>query len=520
MTKSNVYLLIFFLFLVGCYKSDQDSVPVILEDENDFTKPTISIATDLDGGIEDVSQISFLISDNSDNVETTVRIDDVVVLKTNDKEFSIQIDPFDFSNGEHVISIESLDESSNKGELTERIQFRKLLFVFPDIQILSFLQSETLDYYLLINMLDGKLVESRKIESNLESRFYAPDGFERQKFTVTLFGIPKSESVLNGYAVSYSGLSPGSVSLSSAQLREKSIPNIEKDAEFNLSLTDVPEIVNIKLFGREYRNGPFYLDSDIYTSSVSLSSNTEGPLLLYYSENKNNLDDYKYYFLNEYSNTTISFNDFVAVESTVELSPLINVDSFSFSLRGFKSEEAYENDEFNEVYSHQFEGFDLDIFQVPQFDLFDIYSQNFSADLDENTKFLSTSRGLGAVSVPEWNASLSGNKILTNGDYDVFQVITNFRMPTATGTFVFDWNYFRSNNPEFNIPFTDFEIPSELQAVFDNFGLNVKDLNSAETIRFSMADYEIPIQMEDGAFTGFRRLNRNRDYKSINITVK
>ncbi|MDC6404712.1 MULTISPECIES: hypothetical protein [Maribacter] len=520
MLKTFMFLLISFLFLTSCNKSEESSVPVIPEEENDITKPSIRVTNDLEGVMEEVTQITFVITDNSENVTTTVRIDDIQVFSTKDKEFSIQIDPFDFLNGEHVLNIESLDEANNKGELTESIQLQKLLFVYPDIQILSFLQSETLEYYLLINMIDGNLIESRKIESVVENRFYAPDGFEKQNFTVTLFGMPKNESVLNGYAVSYSDLSPGSVSLSSGQLEVRSIPNIEKDVEFDLSLTNVQEIINIELFGREYLNGPFYFESDTYSSSVSLSSSTVGPLLMYYSENKNDLDDYRYYFLNEYSDTTVSFNDFNSVASTVGVSSLSNIDNFTFGLRGYKSQVAYENDKFNEVYTNSFEGFELNVFQVPQFDVYEIYTQSFGADLDEKTKFLSTTRGLGPVSVPDWSASLSGDKVLTSGDYDVFQMIANFRLPTTAGTFVFDWNYFMRNNPEFNVPFTNFEIPLEIQEKFDTIGLNVKDFNSAENLRFSMEDFEIPVHMEEGAFTGFRRLNRNKDYKSISIIVK
>lgn len=520
MLKSFIFFLIPFIFLTSCNKSEENSVPVIPEEENDFTKPSIKVTNDLEGVIEEVTQITFVITDNSENVTTTVRIDDTQVFSTKDKEFSIEIDPFDFLNGEHVLNIESLDEANNKGELTESIQLQKLLFVYPDIQILSFLQSETLEYYLLINILDGNLIEYRKIESVVENRFYAPDGFEKQNFTVTLFGMPKNESVLNGYAVSYSDLSPGSVSLSSGQLEERSIPNIEKDVEFDLSLTDIQEIINIELFGREYQSGPFYFESDTYSFSVSLSSNTEGPLLMYYSENKNDLDDYRYYFLNQYSDTKVSFNDFNSVATTADLSSLSNINNFGFGLRGYKSEVAYENNEFNEVYSNSFEGFELDVFQVPQFDVYEIYTQSFSADLNENTKFLSITKGLGPVSVPDWNASLSGNKVLTNGDYDVFQMNANFRLPTTAGTFVFDWYYYEPNNPEFNVPFTNFEIPFEIQEKFDNIGLNVKDINSAENLRFSMEGFEIPIHMEEGAFTGFRRLNRNRDYKSIGIIVK
>ena len=192
------YLIIpsFIFFFLGCSSNDESTNEI--PQENDTTNPEISINGIENGDtVETITSLNVSIMDEDNQITTTILVDNQEISTNENKQFTIDIDPFDFSSGAKTLTIESTDSSGNTTTITQSFEMKKLLFINSDFQIPLLFSNPELETYISINTMEGELLDYQKIEADQETRFYAPNMVETllpQCLCFTL--IPKIDNLL------------------------------------------------------------------------------------------------------------------------------------------------------------------------------------------------------------------------------------------------------------------------------------------------------------------------------------
>lgn len=518
--RNYFYATIFICLLISCSNSPEDSTDQILPIERDTTDPELSIAG-LQDVIEVITSITISVTDESNNVTTVVLIDGQELIRTEDKEFSIEIDPFDYSNGNRTITVESTDSNDNQSSLSKSFELKKLLFVYSDIQILSFLDSTNAEFFVSLNKLNGDLIEYRKIDKLEENRFYAIDGFERQNFVASLFIISTDLPNRQSGIITYADIRPGSITQTANQVTLQNTPSKKTDS-FKLTMTDANGQTNFYAGGKDYSLGIFGKENGNFESNVLFDPDTKDEILIFSNpDNVNNLDFYKYLFIDDFGDKTLSFSDLTPLGEYKTLNLPFDVSDYSLSFSGYRNEDAYKNNKFNSLFrKNQIQsGTYSGQIDVPIFNNFEVYSKSFSAGLSNNRRFYSRTKGFSEVTIPNWTASVVGNEVITFGDYDNIQISATFRGTLVGNTKNFmSWTYRRKNNQQFDMPFENFEIPGEIKEMLQIAQIDPNDPSQLLTLGLTLQDFEINVDIEKGIFVGFGE-NQYGDEESMRFTI-
>lgn len=179
---------------------------------NSIDAPEIQVKGIVDS-IEVLTDLEVEITSVDSGVISTVFLDGEIIVTSDKKQFTIRIDPFDYTAGTLEIRISSQTEVSRKSEVTFDIEIKKFLLYIPNpLGYKDFAN----DSFIAINTLDGKLVDYKKVQSWDGIYFYAPDGFDRQDLIVTEYFLNKFDN--RTYIISYSDIAIGSALLT---LREQ-----------------------------------------------------------------------------------------------------------------------------------------------------------------------------------------------------------------------------------------------------------------------------------------------------------
>ncbi|MEO0901091.1 MAG: hypothetical protein AAFY00_03415, partial [Bacteroidota bacterium] len=169
MLKNLFALTLISLFFLSCSSDSSSSDDVIPPDggnppisEEDTTAPVVSISDILDV-VEVLTPIQFSITDSSNNVTTQIFIDDTEVFSSQEKQFTFELDPYDFPSGAKTMRVVSEDSSENETTETVSFELKRLLFRLPDAQ--GRISNSFQDYFMALNSQDGDLLASAKLVS-------------------------------------------------------------------------------------------------------------------------------------------------------------------------------------------------------------------------------------------------------------------------------------------------------------------------------------------------------------------
>ena len=113
------------ILLILCFFSceeKEDTAKAIVEIE--ATAPIISVS-EIAETIEVLTTIDISVSDNTENVNTTISINGNNVFTTTQNQFSYDIDPFEFPNGATNLVISAIDEDGNEIDRIHILQIGK-----------------------------------------------------------------------------------------------------------------------------------------------------------------------------------------------------------------------------------------------------------------------------------------------------------------------------------------------------------------------------------------------------------
>ena len=481
MTQKIITVLVLVFVLFSCSgDSESPDGQDNPNDSTDTTVPVISIAN-LTSILAVTTSIDVTITDASDDVLSRILIDGTEVFRSELKNFSYELDPFDFPNGERTFRVESIDNSGNEAESSTTFELRKLLISSQGLR--GDISTADEDIFMAINTLDGELVEYRRIVFPEDGVFFAPDGFERQDFVVTSYEISNGSFITIN---SYSGVSPDSEILTT----EEAIPlfNFSPSeslaGSFSVTVTDVP---NNSFLQNLFANGHLYLGSpsgssiDIFFDSAMEDAIDDAVIFRRGFISPLDISDYRYIALDALENQTVSFNDFLLPDDTFDLELPLDISDLRISINGYKSEADYNSFIFDRIYeSNLIASTTTDpMVRIPLINVYPEISQELFFRLDATTTAVASHRGFSRYESPILNVQRSGDEITINGDHDN----STFRFSNGAPNSFLLWDYYHDNAQILRLPFDTFEIPEEILAFFGDL---IIPTNSSEGLSLNI----------------------------------
>ena len=292
------YLIIpsFIFFFLGCSSNDESTNEI--PQENDTTNPEISINGIENGDtVETITSLNVSIMDEDNQITTTILVDNQEISTNENKQFTIDIDPFDFSSGAKTLTIESTDSSGNTTTITQSFEMKKLLFINSDFQIPLLFSNPELETYISINTMEGELLDYQKIEADQETRFYAPNMVERQNIIATMFMFYPNSQNRQPAIISYGNLLPGTKTITQNEVALRRL-EYSKSNSFQLTMTDATETTNFKMKGQEYSLETFGATTGNFAAPINYDPNLNGRMFIYSNPSgADNLQDYRFLFM-------------------------------------------------------------------------------------------------------------------------------------------------------------------------------------------------------------------------------
>ena len=495
--KKILFSLLFLHLLLSCGSDSEDP-----ETDRDTTPPSISILG-VQETIDTPTTINFTIADAASTISTVVLLNGEQVLSTTQKSFSYELDPYELPSGSATLTITSTDDQGNENTETITFNLQKLLFRGNG----SF-SSSTVDSYLAINLEEtGELIAFRKIETEEDLTFYAPDDFEIQDLIVTNYGLPVNEPYLLSTARSTGSVQPGTdlfFTFEQADLLGLDLQSEGQNGQLQLSVTDVPSGYQLSLFARDYFSG----GGGSTDFSINYNTqNTEDIFVYAQPVSSDPIAGYRYFILEDYVDQTISFNDFAVLESdqAVNLPLPDDTERFGVTLAGYMdADESYRNGDYRLLYSHSADVSSSEkAYDIPVLEQYPQLEQWLTINLNDGGKIISTFKGTSEIEIPNFSATRQSNTVSTSGDYDMLRFIFKLEMPLSdppgsVSSFQHWFQDFPSNSAP--IPFETLEIPQEIVEglVQRGFDISYDDPNAELTI--SLTKYEQQQEYPQGPF--------------------
>ena len=414
--------------LLGCSSDSEVETPP-MEEEQDTTAPQITI-NGINDTLERTTTVTITISDASDIVETTVMLNGNEVFSSNTKEFSFDIDPFDFPNGETTLTVQAIDDSDNEGMASNIFDLRRFL-----VSIAAPFFGTDSEVFISANSLDGDLLSATNVEipRNIV-RLYAEENIARQNIVVSSY-------TLNSVFLTFNSIADIEIGTDLVVFQENAgIATVDTFVErpivssFNVTVTAVP---NTTVAGSFYAAGEGYfgsfptinpLSAGEFDSELSIGvEENVNELFLYTSDVFNssgnrgiNLDNYRYMFINELTDQSISFADLQAPTETITINIPDNTTSYNSSLLGFSNESDFQNNISRSL---------LDFFspsppngattfstiELPVVNAFDIVMNRIALQLADGRNVNFFNVGIKDVVVPNWEVIRENNENYNRG---------------------------------------------------------------------------------------------------------
>ncbi len=457
------------VFLFSCStdsESTQEDPPQGQDPPVDETAPVISLSG-LPELLEILTEINISITDASDDVTTTITLDNQELYQGNEKQISLNINPFDFNAGTKTLSITATDDSGNIGDETSDFELRKLLLKFPNA--LRGSETALASVYLAINNLDGKLITYQEITTNDEAVFYAEDDFEEQNFTFTVYTIAKDPQSFQ-FISSRTEIVPGTTIPDPNEVTEGCT---ERSGSFG------PDVVSLDItstFFPQLRSHHAILGTPTGMNPFNLNySAEEDPFYFIYSFpfDLTPVDQYEYLLLENLNQTSFVPGDFQEPESTQSFE-IPATDWFNVEVYGYRNEEDYVCDKFHEVLDLRvIENWTGGAIDVPEFNFFPVYRKRVTLNYPGGKQYGIRQKGLvGDITVPDVDMSKNGEMVNFSGNYQQAEFLLENSEMLPSGPFnVFSWRFRAPESASRAIPFFDFEFPDEVTQELDSKGI-------------------------------------------------
>ncbi|NAS10439.1 hypothetical protein [Poritiphilus flavus] len=438
-------------------ESTQEDPPQSQDPAADETAPVISLSG-LPDLLEVLTEINISITDASEDVTTTISLDNQELYQGNEKQISLNINPFDFDAGTKTLRISATDDSGNTEDETSEFELRKLLLKFP--KALRGTETALASVYLAINDLDGKLITYQEIETNDEAVFYADDEFEEQNFTFTVYTIAKEPQSFQ-FISSRTEISPGTTIPDPNEVTEGCT---ERSGGIGTTVISLDIASNFRPQLRSYH-------------AVLTTTNGMGPFNLNYHAEEEPFyfiysfplfltppDQYEYFLLEDLDQTNFNLSDFQKPVTTQRFT-VPAADWLNLVVHGYRSEEDYTCNKFHEILDvlavEDQTGGELD---APEFDFFPVYSKEIILNYSGGRQYTIRQKGLGRdIADPDVDMLKSGEMVNFTGKYQQAEFLLEDAEMLPSGTLnFFSWRFRAPEKETRAIPFFNFEFPEEV----------------------------------------------------------
>lgn len=475
-------------FISLLFTACEDENPIETDITTETTTPEISLIN-FSSELEVLTDINFTIKSASDNVNSVLSMNGKEVLTSDKKSFSFKINPFDYPTGENTLSIVVTDSEGNQTEESKTIELRKLL-----VSIAAPFTSDSHEVWFSANTLDGELLAFTKTTRQYEIvKMYANDDFIEQPIVVTSY-ILSPDAIYKAQLESIASIQPGTDLVKfqeAARVRTENTydfkPNTSNELVLDILDIDSEKIAN-SLLGigfthfAEPRNtitgaqgyntqltfihkpSQTITDAFIHTSNI-FNVNTE---------EKIQIEDFKYLFLEQPVSSSISFQEFKAPTTTQSINIPDESQNYLFQHHGFKNQTAFENFDFRLLYNINKEN-DNNKIEFPVINEFSIYQNSIFITLNENKRLEVSTLGIKDIQIPDWNATKSGNTILMTGDYDKFTLYFWREILPDIGII---WYFTDKYQESYELPFESFVFPEEFINYASSQNLSLIDFNN------------------------------------------
>lgn len=493
--KLHLYIILVMFCSFGCEQGEDTAQT---QEEIDTMAPTISVAN-LGDAIELLTTINVSVSDDSNIVNTTININGDEVFKTSQNQFSYDIDPFQFPNGETELTIKAIDGNGNETIESHKFGLSKLLYKH-DVGI----SSQSFDVFIAINkMQSGELITARKIINYEDLIFYAEDDFEKEELVITQYLMSKTSDFHNGR--SQAGVKPGTILLTTEdrEILTGIISNdfAIRDSEFTISIDDVPDFHVITIVGDDYGSyesieSPYKIlyDSDI-TKDIFLFRQRYDHTKL--------LEDYRYLYINNFVNQSISFNDLSRLsEATISTFKLPNETlNYNFTLFGFNNQRSYEENLLRLLYGDagdtSAKGFSIN---YPNIQEYEILKKRLQFELNDGRIVYLERKNTLNVEIPNWQIVRNENMVGINEPYDFLQFSLSVEDVDTEKNGFFTRTYISSYGDAGQIPFENLEIPLEVVSFLNDKGFNISSNQKTGKLSVKLINHENKTEYQDGLY--------------------
>lgn len=513
MIKRLLFVFSLLTILLGCADNENDDDSIIIG-ENDSSAPIVSISSlkdELENGLEVQTTFNITVTDESDIVNTTILVNDDEIINTELKSFSFELNPFNYPIGDNKLSFISTDKEGNKNENSQTFEVRKLL-----VSVAAPAFSNELEVFFSANTTNGDLVAFEKVTKSLEIiKLYADDNFNFQPIILSSY-ILNSEATQKAQISSIASIIPGTdlvilqeaggistentVDLSPitqndliidiSDIESERIANSIGALGFNhlaepKNIFEEPSGFNTQVF-YNHRTSETIKNTLIYTSNI-FTKQTEAQV---------EIDNYKYLFLENPSNSTVSFQEFKIPSRQVINIPNTATTCFLRTF-GYLDTEAFRSHDFRFIYDINIENTSNSL-EIPVIEEFETLRNSLILTLNDRRRLEVSTLGLKDVSVPDWTASRSGNIINMTGEFDKFTL--SFILGDNPDISMV-WSFTDKYQENYAMPFESFEFPQEFINYASAHSLNLLDFNTRGIFNVEQFDTSETLDYEDLLFS-------------------
>lgn len=513
-----IYACLLIVVVFACSSDGNDeSNPPQSAPEVDIVPPAVTF-TGLEGNLEVLTTINVSIQDASDDITTTISVNDAEIFNSTAKSFSFELNPFDYPTGENTLSVLSIDGDENQREFSQTFEVEKLL-----ARIAAPVIADTQEVYFSANTLTGDLVAFGKATSRVETiSLYAEDGFLPQEVIITSY-ILEPAAELKVRLFSLANIQPGTDLIAFQEVNgvetETNPGQSPLTESFDLDVTDIPSEALASSFhaiGNDYFNSAINATDQGGTFDTALNigklPNTDEVVI--YTSNLREVEDlvavsnYRYLPLgsDELVNATTSYANFKQAMSIEQTTIPANTTSYFHTLYGFLDQQAFENREYSFLFdsSPGNTGNTFSSLETPVIEEYDIVRNEINMTFDNGNSLLASTIGIqDNIVVPNWDASMNSDTVTMSGEFDTY-TLRLFASPVNSYT----WEYTAPRQENLVLPFDAFEFPQEFIDYATAQSVDLNAINMSTTKDIVLFDVSGDVPYEELLFANFIYTNR------------
>ncbi|MFS4454507.1 hypothetical protein [Maribacter sp. 2304DJ31-5] len=500
LNRSPRLLLTLLVFLAIACESEENSTDDFIEEN--ANAPQISVEG-ITTEIEAFTQITVNITDDSSIVNNTLVINGEEVLKNTDKNFKFDINPFDYPTGENTFIFYSVDEDGNETKVENSFIIKKLL---------ASIASPTLivngRVFMSANKMSGELITNVEVFKDFENvKLYADDNFTEQPIIITSYVMLGSDNLVFSEIKSIANIEPGTDLIKFQENARAFTENTyNPNPAYESFSFEIQEIESERIAQSFYGSNINGLGAfvDVSTGNVieepngflsnlqgRVSSNSNLNNLFLHTTNSTldlsferiRMEDYKYLFVNNPNNQSISYSQFLPPDKIGNIYLPNDVEGYFISVKGFKDETAFHNLTFSSMYTASLENTDNGAVEIPMINGFNLIISDMLFSINGYSSMSVSVVGEKSIEIPNWSAEKNQESIFLNGDFDLFNLFTSKTLPDGDRTV--RWNYLHKKQDEVNLNIESFEFPEIIESLADanQFDLEIIKTPDIENIR-------------------------------------